>query len=229
MKRLSLYDYSKLKTMRTTRQKYLMSFLIVMSIISVEAVSAQIIEFSGFAGYQLGGTLKGYYGEVKMDNAMSYGGNMALALSTTTFVEFSYIRSDTEGQFRDYNDGSIGDKVPLSSNYIQLGALQEMDFGILSPFFTIKGGLAVWSPKNSVDFNSYTQFAFSVGGGTKIWISDMIGIRLQANMLMPLVWRGGGFGCGFYTGGSSCGGAVYTRITPFQGEFSGGLIIKIRM
>ena len=29
------------------------------------------------------------------------------------------------------------------------------------------------------------------------------------------------------TGGAGCGGGVYTRLTPFQGEFSGGLIIRI--
>lgn len=206
-----------------------MAFLIVMTIISVEAVSAQIIEINGFAGYQLGGTVNGYYGheEVKIDNAMSYGGRLAVGLSTTTFVEFTYLRSDTEAQYRDYTDMTIYDKVPLSSNYIQIGGLQEMDFGILSPFITITGGLAVWSPKNPGDFSTYTQFSFTVGGGTKIWISDMIGIRLQANMLMPLVYNGAGIGCGIGTGGSGCSGGIYTRITPFQGEFSGGLIIKI--
>jgi len=46
-------------------------------------------------------------------------------------------------------------------------------------------------------------------------------------MLMPMVFNGIGFGCGIGGGGSSCGTNVYTRITPFQGEFSGGLIIKI--
>jgi hypothetical protein len=46
-------------------------------------------------------------------------------------------------------------------------------------------------------------------------------------MLMPMVWNGVGFGCGIGTGGSGCGGNVYTRVTPFQGEFSGGLIIRI--
>lgn len=213
--------------MRTKTQKHLMAFLIVMTIISVESVSAQIVEINGFAGYQLGGTAKGYYGEVKIDNAMSYGGRLAYGLSTTTFVEFTYLRSDTEGRYWDYRDQLFGSKVPLSSNYIQLGALQEMDYGIFSPFLTLTGGLAVWSPKNAGDFSTYTQFAFTVGGGTKIWISDMIGIRLQANMLMPLVYNGAGFGCGIGTGGASCGGGLYTRITPFQGEFSGGLIIKI--
>lgn len=197
-----------------------------LSIVSTNDASAQIIEITPFAGYQLAGTMKGYYGDVKLDNALSYGGRIGVGLSTTTFVEFTYLRSDTEGQYFEYG-GTIGDKTPLSSNYIQLGGLQEMDMGVFSPFITLAGGLAVWSPKNSGDFSTYTQFAFSFGGGTKIWITDNIGFRLQATMLMPLVYNGAGIGCGIGTGGASCGGGIYTRITPFQGEFSGGLIIKI--
>lgn len=211
--------------MKTRLLKTFVAAFLLITFISAENISAQIIEITPFAGYQLGGKANLYEGEFKIDNAMSYGGRLAVGLSTTTFVEFTYLRSDTEGQFR--YGGTIGDKTPLSSNYIQLGGLQEMDMGILSPFITVAGGLAVWSPKNSSDFSTYTQFAFSFGGGTKIWITDNIGLRIQATMLMPLVWGGVGFGCGIGTGGSSCGANVYTRITPFQGEFSGGLIIKI--
>jgi hypothetical protein len=71
------------------------------------------------------------------------------------------------------------------------------------------------------------QFAFSLGAGFKIWLSDNIGLRAQGSMMMPMVYNGAGFGCGIGTGGSSCGSNVYTRITPFQGEFSGGIILRI--
>ncbi len=211
--------------MKNNLLKSFIAVVLFITVVSNEDTSAQIIEISPFVGYQLGGKANLYTGEFKIDNAMSYGGRLAVGLSTTTFVEFTYLRSDTEGQYRYV--GTIGDKTPLSSNYIQLGGLQEMDMGIFSPFVTLAGGLAVWSPKNSGDFSTYTQFAFSFGGGTKIWITDNIGLRLQATMLMPLVYNGAGFGCGIGTGGASCGGGLYTRITPFQGEFSGGIIIKI--
>ena len=115
-------------------------------------------------------------------------------------------------------------------NDINLGfQLVNVVDGILDrikPFGTIAVGLTVWSPKSS-QYNSKTQFSATVGGGLKIWLTDVVGIRLQGNMLMPMVWNGVGFGCGIGTGGSGCGGNVYTRVTPFQGEFSGGLIIKI--
>jgi hypothetical protein len=55
----------------------------------------------------------------------------------------------------------------------------------------------------------------------------MLGIRLQGNLLLPMIFDGFGFGCGFGTGGSQCGSSLYTRVTPVQGEFSAGIIIKL--
>ena len=87
-------------------------------------------------------------------------------------------------------------------------------------------GLVIWDPKTSL-LNTKAQFSATAGAGLKIWLTDMLGIRLQGSMMMPMVFNGFGFGCGIGTGGSGCGTNVYTRITPFQGEFSGGLILRI--
>jgi hypothetical protein len=218
---------AKLNKMKNNLLKSFIAVVLFITIVSNQETSAQIFEITPFAGYTLGGKANLYDGEFRIADAMNYGGKLAFALSTTTFVEFTYSRADTEGQFFSYYGGTApSDIIPFSSNYIQIGGLQEMDMGILSPFVTLTGGLAVWSSK-SAQLGSYTQFSITLGGGTKIWITDNIGIRLQASMLMPMVWGGTGIGCGIGTGGSGCGANVYTRITPFQGEFIGGLIIKI--
>lgn len=188
-------------------------------------LTAQIIEINGFTGYALNGTAKLYDGDFKINDAQNYGGKLAFGVSSTTFLELSYMRSDTEGRFFPFL-GSPGELVGLSTNYVQLGGLQEADLGRISPFGTVAVGLVVWSPKDN-RYSSKTQFAATVGGGLKIWLTDMIGIRLQGSMLMPMVWNGVGIGCGIGTGGAGCGGNVYTRITPFQGEFSGGLTIRL--
>jgi opacity protein-like surface antigen len=136
------------------------------------------------------------------------------------------MRSDTEGWFKPYNIGiEPGDVHQLSSNYIQLGGLQEVDLGKIRPFGTLALGTVVWAPKEVS--GTKWQFTFSLGAGFKIWLSDNIGLRAQGSMMLPLVYNGTGFGCGIGTGGAGCGGAVYTRITPFQGEFSGGIILRI--
>lgn len=199
--------------------------LAMMTMISIQNISAQTIEVHGFYGYQLHGTAKLYDGDFRINDAGNYGGKLSVGLASTTYVEISYMRSDTEGRFYPFL-GTPSDFISFSSNYIQLGGLQEVDMGRIRPFGTIAMGLTVWSPKSS-QYSSKTQFSATVGGGLKIWLTDFLGIRLQGSMLMPLVWNGAGFGCGIGTGGAGCGANVYTRITPFQGEFSGGIILKI--
>ncbi|MCK5068660.1 MAG: hypothetical protein KAR16_14525 [Bacteroidales bacterium] len=201
------------------------ALLLAMMIYGTQDISAQIIEINGFTGIQLGGTAKLYDGDFRINDAQNYGGKLAVGLSTTTFAELSYMRADTDGTFYPFI-GTPSDVVRFSSNYIQAAGLQQVDFGRVSPFATIGLGVTWWSPKSS-QLNSKVQFSATVGAGLKLWLTDMIGIRLQGTMLMPMVYNGAGFGCGIGTGGSSCGANLYTRITPFQGEFSGGLIIKL--
>lgn len=209
------------------RNKVLRTIILAAILGSCMSVQAQDLELHGFYGWQLHGKANLYDGEFRITDAPNYGGKLAVGLSTSTFVELSYMRSETEGVFYEYYTGSSSERIPFSSNYIQVGALQQMNMGRISPFGTMGMGLVVWSPQTSA-LNSKTQFHISLGAGVKIWLTDFLGIRLQGNMLMPMVFQGFGFGCGIGTGGSSCGGTAYTRITPFQGEFSGGIILRIQ-
>lgn len=213
--------------MKTNNNSIFIVFLLIMVSLSFAKTSAQSIELNGFYGWQLNGKFKLYYGELNLESAPNYGGKLSVGLSSTTHAEFTYMRSDSEASYRPYDlSGELRDTFDYSSNYIILGGLQEIDLGKLRPFGTFGMGLVFWSPKtNTVD--SYTQFHLSLGAGLKYWFNDYLGIRLQGSMMMPLIVDGGGFGCGIGTGGSSCGGAVFTRITPFQGEFSGGIILRI--
>ncbi|MEN8227814.1 MAG: hypothetical protein ABFS38_06630 [Bacteroidota bacterium] len=205
--------------------KLLFAFLLAMMIHATQDISAQIIELNGFTGIQLGGTAKLYDGDFRIRDAQNYGGKIAFGVSSTTFAELSYMRADTEGTFYPFF-GFPSDPIRFSSNYFQVGGLQEVEFGRVSPFATVGMGVTWWSPKTS-QLNSKVQFSATVGAGLKLWLTEMIGIRLQGSMLMPMVYNGFGFGCGIGTGGANCGSNIYTRVTPFQGEFSGGLIIRL--
>ncbi|MEN8155360.1 MAG: hypothetical protein ABFS10_00295 [Bacteroidota bacterium] len=211
--------------MKQKIEKLLIAILIVSVMISVQDLRGQAIEINSFAGWQFGGTARLYDGDFRIQDAMNYGGKIAVGMSSTTYAEISYMRADTEGRFYPIF-GTVSEVVPFSSNYIHVAGLQEVHFGPVAPFTTIGLGLAVWSPKTA-QLNSKTQFSATLGAGLKIWLTDFLGIRLQGSMLMPMVFNGFGFGCGIGTGGSSCGSSVYTRITPFQGEFSGGIILKL--
>ncbi|TFH22045.1 MAG: hypothetical protein E4H10_14370, partial [Bacteroidia bacterium] len=178
--------------------KLFIILIMALMIYSSQDLSAQIIELNAFTGWQLNGKAKLYEGEIRLNDAQNYGGKLAYGISTSTFVEVSYMRTDTEGQFFPYYAGTPGDKVALSENIVQIGGLQQMDLGRISPFATLAAGLTVWSPKTS-GYTGYTQFSFSFGAGVKIWLTDFLGIRLQGTMLMPLVYQGAGLGCGIGT------------------------------
>lgn len=211
--------------MKTFRDNFFMLILCSALLIGTGKLSAQTIEINGFTGYQFGGRVQLYDGDFKINNAQNYGGKLAIGLSPETFAEISYMRMDTEGQLRPFV-GVPSDYIDFSTNYIQVAGLQQLNYGIISPYATLGVGL-VWFAPVSNEYRSQTQFSATFGAGIKIWLADMIGIRLQGSMLMPMVFNGVGFGCGIGTGGASCGSNLYTRITPFQGEFSGGLIIRI--
>ena len=206
--------------------KFFLALVVIFMIYSSQNLSAQTLELNAFTGYQLNGKAKLYDGELRINDSQNYGGKLAYGLSTSTFIELSYMRTDTEGRFYPYYAGTPGDLVAFSSNWIQIGGVQSVNLGRIDPYATVAVGLTVWSPKSST-YSSYTQFSATVGAGVKIWLTDFLGIRLQGSMLMPMVYNGVGFGCGIGTGGAGCSGGVYTRITPFQGEFSGGLVIRI--
>jgi len=212
--------------MKPKSTKLMMVLFLAMMIYASQDLSAQVIELNAFTGWQLNGRAKLYDGEFRLSDAQNYGGKLAYGLSSSTFVELSYMRSDLEGQFFPYGIGNPGDRVKLSSNYIQIGGLQSLNLGRVDPYGTVALGLTVWYPKES-SYSSKTQFSATVGAGIKIWLSEMIGLRLQGSLLMPMVFNGVGIGCGIGTGGAGCGSSLYTRITPFQGEFSGGLVIRI--
>jgi len=214
--------------MNYNKNRIFIAIMLVITIVSTQNLQAQVIELNGFYGWQLNGKAKLYDGEFVMQNAPNYGGKLAVGLSTTTFAEFSYMRSDSKGNFRPYSYGppaESGEDIQYSSNYISVGGLQEVDMGKIRPYGTFGMGTVIWAPKDYT--GTKWQFQFNFGLGFKVWLNDFIGLRAQGTMMMPLVWNGAGFGCGIGTGGANCGGAVYTRITPFQGEFSGGIVLRI--
>jgi hypothetical protein len=86
--------------------KLFIAFILALMIHSTQDLSGQVIELNAFTGWQLNGRAKLYDGEFRISDAQNYGGKLAYGLSSSTFVEISYMRSDTEGQFFPYGIGS---------------------------------------------------------------------------------------------------------------------------
>ena len=90
------------------------------------------------------------------------------------------------------------------------------------PFGNVIIGLANFKGKEGQK-QSTNMFTFGVGGGIKYFLSDAIGLRLQARLIFPMQFSGVGLGCGIGTGGGGCGECSINRAvspicasTPFN-------------
>ena len=113
-------------------------------------------------------------------------------------------------------------EVPLSINYFQIGTTKNFRVNdIVSPFVAGNVGGVLLAPKNSENY--YWFFSVGVNAGAKIYFSKRVGIRLQAQMYIPV--QGAGFM--FYAGSGGPGGGVTLYSTLVQFGFTGGVIFRL--
>jgi len=153
---------------------------------------------------------------------------LSIEVAPSTHAEFSYTYMGTYGTIE--RGGGIPQNLgDVDVHYYQIGGVRETPVGDnVDAFGTLSFGGTTFSPKNDIyesnsgerySLNNKTYFSVGVGGGVKLWLSDVIGIRLQARMLMPVTWGG------FYFGTGGSGATVGSAI--ISGDVGGGLVFKI--
>jgi len=193
------------------------------------AVSQQkgSIEITPTFGYQWGGSVQGYEGEVDVDDGAQYGLILGYRVQKELVVEFFWSYLPSRAQFEPYyltsvDPDLVGASTDLGTHYFQLNALYEMGRGKTKPFLGAGAGIVMFSPENSkYETNVYAAMNFS--GGVKIYLSEKLGLRLQGRLLMPLYVTGGGF----YVGTGGTGVSVGAGVPIVQGDLSAGLMIII--
>jgi hypothetical protein len=126
--------------------------------------------------------------------------------------------------------GYDGDELYVSSNYFQIGGLSKFysGDGVAQPFGSFSLG-ATWfdtSPTGESSYDSYSdvwKFSIALGLGVKLMFSERVGIMLRGRLLMPMTFSG----AGFYVGTGGSGMTMGSWVSPLQGDFNGGLIIKL--
>lgn len=199
-----------------------MLMLVISSLFMVN-VSAQNLELTPMYGFQYGGKLNAPYGEFKTKSGANYGVNLDIAHEgLPVIVTLYWLESQTTGEYRSYN-GRENKSFDMTNSYYQIGVTKHLKEGTnVIPFTTITIGAADFVPKG-VNLSSELMFSATLGAGVKIYLSERIGLRLHAKMLLPFQWGGGGLWCG--TGG--CGVGVGASTSFVQGDVGGGLIIRL--
>ena len=186
------------------------------------------IEIAPFVGYSLNGTAKFIEGKIHFKDAINYGIAMDVALGHGTKVQLAWSYTSTTAEFRPYTAFDFLDKdFNVKMNYLQLGAIREVDRGGNAiPYGLFSMGIAWLNPDDN-NIESVTRMAIALGGGVKVWLSDRVGIKLQARLLAPMYFSGGGIYYGIGSGGSGGGLSVNTTTTVIQADFTGGFIFAL--
>mgnify|MGYP000276776689 FL=1 len=210
-------------------KRLLLSTIMLLAAVTFSKAQVQV---TAYTGYQFGSSTNFYgyqnQGRFKIKSSQDFGGMISLELRPSSHVEVSYTYMGTYATIErgGYPANNLGD---VDVHYYQIGGVQESTVGEnVDVFGTLSFGGTTFTPKNNFyetsggdryPLDSKTYFSVGVGGGVKLWLSDVIGIRIQARMLMPVTWGGFYFGTG--GGGASVGSAM------LSGDIGGGLIFKL--
>ena len=182
------------------------------------------VQIIPYYGWQWGGDISTYEGEIEFDAEDSFGGMIDIPVSVkNSMVELSYIRQNTNAYLNRYASGRREDLFPVSIEYFQAGGVYEQRYsqGKVAPFGLTSLGAVRMAPQH-VTYDDYWAFAITVGVGIKTYLSDRLGLRVQIKAEIPLLFSSGGVWCG--TGGCSAG---ISGTGTIQGNVGGGLIFVL--
>lgn len=187
------------------------------------------IELVGFGGYRIGGSVDVFYnndlGTLKIRDNAVYGAELNYKIRDRYYVSLQWTRQDSEMDFYGFRDLDIETLDGLATEYFMISGLSDLGpgGGPLTPFAGAGVGLMVATPERRSLDTAY-RFAFTLQGGVKIDFTERLGIKLRAAMLAPMQWGSGGLFC---STGSGCNVGVGASTTILQGEFSGGVVVKL--
>ena len=197
--------------------------LIVLSLfISTESLAQA--EIFGFGGYMTYSSVAVSEGTLSFDDGLNYGFGLDVGINRGLLVELNYTHNQTSARLRRFN-GIEEPLFDINTHYFQLGA--QYEFRKTSkqkavPYTLLTLGATLFDAKDA-SLSDVWRFSVAFGGGGKIYLSEKIGLRLQARLLMPLTFSGGGLWCG--TGGCSVGVGSWASIVQF--DFTGGIFVRL--
>ena len=199
-----------------------LSFIFVILLISPEVIAQ--VEVFGFGGYMVSSNITVREGDLIIRDNPNYGLGLDIEIERGAMVELLWIGQQTNADLRRWQGGTET-LFNLNIHYFQGGAVYEFREGRKQraiPFGSFTLGATLFDASDP-SLSDEWRFSITFGVGGKFLLSDRIGIRLQARLLMPLNFSSVGMWCG--TGG--CGVGVGSYIAFVQADFTGGIFIRL--
>jgi hypothetical protein len=212
--------------------KKIITLLFVVLIFSAVTVNAQRrspmpksqTEISFLGGYLFSGSYDGARGNVDIKDEPTYGATISYrpARTSTMTIELEYLGSPGKVVLTPFASSIDSlESLDVSVNYFLIGVgYGSMASPTTQLFSMFKLGLLYAIPASSSRYESTTNFAVSLAGGGKFFLSKSFGIRLQAGLYFPVRFSEGGVYVG--TGGVDYG--VGTTSSLVQFNLSGGIM-----
>jgi hypothetical protein len=183
-------------------------------------VAAQRIEIIPFAGYMTSARINGYQGYFRVNDGVSLGATADLGQNAYK-IELSYCRTGSSLTYYP-DDNSDPSTDNLAVHYVSVGGILEFFQGDpVVPFVKVGLGGAYYKPIDS-ETGSENLMHFDISGGTKLYVSDHLGFRIQASLLLPVFFEGLYFG---ETAPAESDG-MNAKITGIQGNLTTGVVLR---
>lgn len=142
-------------------------------------------EISPFVGYRIGGSFEDddTGQDYDIDDDTAFGLIVNLAADANTQWEFGWSRSETAVDVPSVNGSP--DSIDLDIDYFQAGGTYVWDGRRAQPFLVATLGAAHMNPDGQGD--SETYFAFSIGGGWRLFPAERLGLRVEGRFYGTLL------------------------------------------
>jgi len=201
--------------------KIISSLIFLITFLFISDLSAQT-EIFGFGGYMMTTSVPVRKGDLQVKDVPNYGLGVDITMRRGVQLELLWISEQTNVKIKRYPSGITENLFDMNTHYFQVGAVWEMGRGKARPFGAFTIGATLFDAKDATRSDEWLA-SMTFGGGGKFDLSKSIGIRLQARILMPLIFSGGGLWVG--TGGVGVGVGSWTPFVQF--DITAGVYITL--
>lgn len=181
------------------------------------------VEITPFTGYTFDHSFPILGGRATLGGGQTFGGMLGFGLNEFAEVELLY---SYQGGNSTARSSSLSNDVRTrtAAHYALIGVNRLFPTSSQMAFFTgLKVGTGTLASLDN-DFTNITRFAVGINGGMKYFFTEKVGLRLQANLMMPIsnvganLWWSPG-------GGTQVGVSGWSSVIQFG--FTGGLVFRL--
>lgn len=206
-----------------------LKLMTIMALIGFASSAQPLIEIGLHGGYIANSKIQFFEGTLDIDDNPSMGIHLGANLSPELDIELDYTwSSSTDIRFNTYDINLWEDfETRANVHYVMLNSLHKLPVSeSFAPFFLVGLGAGIFDTEIH-GAKTAGRFTINLGAGAKFYLSDRVGLRLSAKMMMPMYFQGAGFYTGIGTGGVSSGLSLNSTVAFLAGDFSGGIFLRL--